>query len=170
MKKYALYTALLLSGIAVNRASATSKDVKPLTIIVTDTLKKGKNYILFSKTENIRAVRLNKSKKSKEEVIKIHFGYPTPVPVTKTASSLTIDNVKIYKPEDGQALVFDKILILKGGYGTIQTTAETYIRNLFTLGSVTFPIRLQLTFGKELVDFELTEPGEWDLEIELKDK
>lgn len=131
-----------------------------------DTLKKGKNYLLISKSENVENVNFSKSKKSKENIVYIRFGFPAPIPSSNVANGQVITS-KRYK-EGGILPVFDKIDILKGNYTEITTAKDTKYRSLFTLTGVEFPLRLKLTSGTDTIDLELTEAGEWNMEIELK--
>lgn len=133
-----------------------------------DTLKKGKNYVLFSKSKDIQNVIFSKNKKSQAQEVKIHFGLPTAVPVTKSVFSTTIDVEKKYKAEDAAAFVFDGIKIIKGKYSKVETTKETFTRNLFTFTNIEFPLRLLLTSKDQTIDLELVEAGDWDINIELK--
>lgn len=132
----------------------------------TDTLKKGNNYALFSKTENIARVDISKNKKQKENKVFIKFGFPTPIPTSNTITSNVISS-KRYN-EDGSVPVFDKIDILKGKYDDIVVSKDTKFRNLFTISGIKFPLHLKLTSGLETIEFELNEPGQWDISIELK--
>lgn len=137
-------------------------------LLQSDTLKKGKNYILFNKSKEIESVRFVKNKKATTSSLKVHFGLPPIIPPTNNVFNSTMEVVKKYKPEDGALFVFDKITILSGKYDHIQTTAETNSRNLLTFTGLEFPLRLNLIWGKESVDLELTEAGEWDITIEIK--
>lgn len=131
----------------------------------TDTLKKGKNYNLFSKTEKITSVVINKGKKDKENVVFIYFGYPPNIP----SSNVVRGNVIGGKGETRAALPeFDKIDILRGKYEDIKINPDTKERNLYKLSGLEFPLRLKLNYGSESVDFELLEAGEWNIRIELK--
>lgn len=131
-----------------------------------DTLKKGKNYLLFSKSEEVESVNFSKSKKSKENIIYLRFGFATPVPSSNVTNGQIISS-KRYK-EDGSIPVFDKIDILKGKYADVIMSKDTKIKNLFSFTGVEYPVRLKLHSGKEIIDLELTEAGEWNLEIDLK--
>ncbi|MEJ5994521.1 hypothetical protein WG904_08835 [Pedobacter sp. Du54] len=131
-----------------------------------DTLKKGQNFILFSKSSAVDNITFSKSKKPKTTNVYIRFGFPTPIPASNVANAQVITS-KRYK-EDGVLPVFDKIDILKGNYADITTSKDTKYRSLFTLTGVEYPLRLKLTSGTDTVDLELTEPGEWNMEIELK--
>ena len=133
----------------------------------TDTLKKGKNYFLFSKSENIETVSFNKSKKAKENTIYIRFGFPTPIPTSNSINGTVLQSNRKYT-EDGSVPVFDKIDIINGKYADIKMSKDTNMRNLFTLTGLEFPLHIKLNSGKESIDLELTEAGEWNIGIELK--
>ncbi len=130
-----------------------------------DTLKKGKNYFLFSKSSRIDFVSISKSKKAKDTIIYIRFGYPTPIPTSNTINGTVIS---AHKNKESNVPVFDKIDIIKGNYADIKVEKETLLKNLFTITGAKFPLSLKLTSGKEIIDFELTEGGEWDIRIDLK--
>ncbi|WP_316772811.1 hypothetical protein [Pedobacter frigiditerrae] len=132
-----------------------------------DTLKKGTNYILFSKSENIESVSFSKSKKSKENIVYIKFGFPTPIPSSNGIQGNILQSNRKYT-EDGSVPVFDKIDILNGKYADIKMSKDTNVRNLFKLTDAEFPLRLKLHSGKESIDLEFTEAGEWNISIELK--
>ena len=162
MKTILFLTAFCIS-ISLN-SFATNHSIP--THLKSDTLKKGKNYILFSKSQNIENVSFSKSKKPKGNIVYIRFGFPAPVP-TSNAVNATVITSKRYN-EDGTIPIFDKIDILKGNYSDIKNDKDTKYRNLFTFSGVEFPLRLKLNSGKENVDLEFTEAGEWNIEIELK--
>ncbi len=154
----AFFVAISLNSLAKSNFSTV--------ILPSDTLKKGKNYILFSKSENIDNVSFSKSKKSKENIVYIRFGFPAPIPTSNSVNATVISS-KRYN-EGGSIPIFDKIDILKGNYAEIKNDKDTKYRNLFTFTGVEFPLRLKLNSGKENVDLEFTEAGEWNIEIELK--
>ena len=164
MKKILLSTLVFACTIFCTSAKSSS-DINKLN---SDTLKKGKNYLLFSKTKGIENVIFSKNKKSTAQLVKIHFGIPTAVPVTKSVFGATMKIERRYTQEDAAAFVFDKIFIVKGKYTNVEITNETFTRNLFTFKNVEFPLRLQLTSKDQVIDLELTEAGDWDINIELK--
>jgi hypothetical protein len=136
-------------------------------VLQEDTLKKGKNYILFSKTKGIDRVDFTKSKKAKEDKVYIRLGFPTPIPGSNAVHASVLQSNRKYV-EDEELPRFEKIEILKGNYGDIKMVKESKLKNLFTITSLTFPVRLRLTTGKDVIDLELMEAGEWDISIEFK--
>jgi hypothetical protein len=161
--KNLLLLAVFCTGLVFSSSAKNNFNVNDFAL---DTLKKGKNYLLFSKSENVENVSFSKSKKSKENVIYLRFGFPAPIPTSNVANAQVITS-KRYK-EGGVLPVFDKIDILKGNYAEITTAKDTKYRSLFTLTGVEFPLRLKLTSGTDTIDLELIEAGEWNMEIELK--
>jgi len=162
MKNLLLLAAFCI-GIAFN---ASAEKITSPEKLQSDTLKKGKNYILFSKSGNVENISFSKSKKSQENKVYIRFGFPAPIPSSNVTNGQIITS-KRYK-EGGTLPVFDKIDIIKGNYAEITTAKDTKYRSLFTLTGVEYPLRLKLTSGTETIDLELTEAGEWNMEIELK--
>lgn len=146
--------------------SATAKLTVKSNIVQTDTLKKGKNYILYSKTENIQNVSFSQNKK-KDNLVVIRYGYPNPMAPTNTIGG-AIQQSKSKYSEPEPVPVFDKIEIIKGKYETINVEKENDLRNRFTLSTLEFPLHLKLTSGKEVIELELQEASYWNISIELK--
>jgi len=160
----------LLSVSIILFASTLTLHAAPLQkekAVLSDTLKKGKNFILHSQTTNIERVTFGKNKKTKQDVVYIHFGFPTPIPSSNSINGTVLQSNRSYKDED-RLPAFEKIDILKGKYEDIKVSRETKLKNLFTLTGVQFPLRLKLNSGKETIDLELSEAGEWNITIELK--
>ena len=132
----------------------------------TDTLKKGKGYNLYSKTVKVNSVTIGKKKKPKTDVVYIYFGFPEAAP-TSNAVNANVIGGKMGESRDNLPK-FDKIDILNGKYEEVKVSPDTKYRNLFTFSRLEFPIRLRLTSGVEVVDFEIFEAGEWNIDIELK--
>jgi hypothetical protein len=156
------YSVLLLLFLLFNStAKASTSPIKSQI----DTLKKGKNYNLFNKTENIVSVVINQHKKPKENVVYIYFGYPQDIPSSNVVKGNLIGGKgenRITLPE------FDKIDILRGKYEDIKISPDTKVRNLYKLSNIEFPLRLKLNYASENIDFELLEAGEWNIRLELK--
>ncbi len=132
----------------------------------TDTLKKGKGYNLYSKTLKVNSVTISKKKKPKADIIYIYFGFPEAAPKSNAISGSVIGG-KMGESRDNLPK-FDKIDIITGKYEEIKVTPDTKYRNLFAFSKLEFPIRLMLTSGLEVVEFEIFEAGEWNIDIELK--
>ncbi|RZK52238.1 MAG: hypothetical protein EOO91_19690 [Pedobacter sp.] len=162
MKTFLLLTLLSLTFSLKSNAN----HLHGFNVHQSDTLKKGKNYILFSKSENVGKADFSKNKKPKENKVYIRFGFPTPIPTSNAINSNVISS-KRYN-EDGSIPIFEKIDILEGKYEGIVLNKDTKVRNLYTLTDVEFPLHLKLNSGAETIEFELTEAGEWDILIELK--
>ena len=160
MIKTLLFTALF--AVCLNFGATAQNS----PIIHTDTLKKGKGYNLFNKTVQINSIDFSKKKKAKDSVIYIYFGYPTAIPTSNAIKGNVIGG-KMGEVRDHLPL-FDKIDVLSGKYEEIKVSPDTKYRNLFTFTGLQFPIRLKLKSGLEEIDFELLEPGEWNIDIELK--
>jgi hypothetical protein len=165
-KKYTMKRSLYFIAFLALISLHSSAESILINKLPADTLKKGKNYLLFSKSENINNIRFSKEKKSTDNVLNITFGYPAPIPSSNAVNGTVITS-KRYN-EDGAAPIFDKIDILKGNYAAVKTNKDTKYRNSFTFTSVEYPLRLKLFSGAESIDLELTEAGEWNLWIELK--
>lgn len=147
--------------------SANASINHPQNVHQSDTLKKGKNYILYSKTAEVERVAFSKSRKSKDNIVYIRFGFPAPAPSSNSNNTAVLQSNRKYK-EDDALPNFEKIDILKGKYEDIKVSKETKYKNLFTFTGIEFPLRLKLNSGKETIDLEVTEAGEWNLDIELK--
>lgn len=160
MMKYSLLITLMILSFSIKSFAKTTPSLQ------IDTLKKGKIYNLFSKTDQINTVEITKKKKPKQNGIYIYFGYPTSMPTSNAIKGNVIGGKMGESRED--LPLFDKIEILNGKYEEIKVSPDTKYRNLFTLTGLEFPIRLKLKSGLETIDFELLEVGEWNIDIELK--
>lgn len=161
--QHLLFCLFLFIGLSANAKSGYSNHNSS---IQTDTLKKGKNYILFNKSENIDDVSFSSNKK-KENLLVIRYGYPNPgAPTNNINGAIQQSRTKYGEPEP--IPVFDKIEIIKGKYENIKVEKENDLRNRFTFSQLEFPLHLKLTSGKETIEFELQEAGYWNLAIMLK--
>ena len=156
-----LSVALLLTGL-----SAAATRPSKLIELPSDTLKKTKTYIIHSKTKNILEITLSKAKKG-DTAINIRYGYPTPAPNVNTVTRDVRESNK-QGNKDQEIPAFDKIEIVKGKYEDMQSEKYTKYKNLFTFTTLTFPIRLKLNSGSEMIDLELIEAGNWVIVIDLK--
>ncbi len=156
-----VYLLLFLAILQCSSVLAQSKLLQQ-----TDTLKSGIGYNLFSKTPNISSVLVSTKKNAKKNIMYIYVGYPAPIPTSNAILSNVIGG-KNGETRDNIPL-FDKIDIITGNYEDIIVSPDTKYRNLFKLTGLTFPIRLKLRSGLEVVDFEILKPGEWSIDIELK--
>lgn len=161
MKQKLFLLLFLLVGVATANASINKNGN-----LQTDTLKKGKNYILFNKSANIDEVNFSVNKK-KENTLVIRYGYPNPgAPTNNINGAIQQSRTQYGEPE--AIPVFDKIEIVKGKYENINVEKENSLRNRFTFTDLQFPLHLKLTSGKETIEFELQEAGYWNLAIMLK--
>lgn len=158
--RYSLLFTFIILSFSLNSSAKTNLN------LAIDTLKKGKNYTIFSKTDQISSIDITKKKKAKQNEIYIYFGYPTTMPASNAIKGNVIGG-KMGENRDNLPL-FDKIEILNGKYEDIKVSPDTKYRNLFTLTGLEFPLRLKLKSGLETIDFELLEVGEWNIDIELK--
>ena len=158
-----ILTLCVLFTLNVANASSSMKSF----YLQSDTLKKGKNYLLFSKTENIENIRFTKNKKSKENILYITYGFPTPIPSSNTVNATVLQGNRKYKVDDTLP-EFEKIDIIAGIYKDIKVEKINALKSLFTFSTLEFPLHLKLKSGVETIEFKLMEAGEWNIEIELK--
>ena len=130
-----------------------------------DTIKKDKNYVLVSKTENVGFLSLKKLK-NPGELLTVRFGFPTPIPVSNRVGTAVQGDIN--RGGDPELPTFDKIEIIKGKYSDVKAEKDTKYRTLFTFTGIEFPLHLNLYSGKEMIDFMLLTPGNWSMNIELK--
>ncbi|MEE1945319.1 hypothetical protein VRU48_09380 [Pedobacter sp. KR3-3] len=161
MKQKLFLLLFLFIGMATANASINKNGN-----LQTDTLKKGKNYILFNKSANIDEVSFSVNKK-KESTLVIRYGYPNPGAPTNNING-AIQQSKTQYGEPEAIPVFDKIEIVSGKYENIKVEKENTLRNRFTFTDLQFPLHLKLTSGKETIEFELQEAGYWNMAIMLK--
>jgi len=162
MKSYSLSLIFLLFISSTAFSKLTVGDEK----LAIDTLKKEKNYILHSKSENVASVSF--IKKAKANTVYIKFGFQSTAPSSSSVAGVVNQNNKTYMENVASSLVFDKIDILSGSYADIKVTSYSKLINLYELSKVEYPLRLKLYSGKERIDLELLEKGEWNIQIDLK--
>lgn len=151
----------------LNIAKASTYNNTKTIYLQSDTLKKGKNYLLFNKTLNIDNVRFTKNKKSKKTILFITYGFPTPIPSSNTVNATVLQGNRKYKADDALP-VFEKIDIINGNYKDIKVEKINAQKSLFTFSGLEFPLHLKLKSGAETIEFKLMEAGQWDIDIELK--
>ena len=160
MKPIKLVLAALL---LITTQQAFSKVNGPL--LRTDTLQKTNQYLLFSKGENIDNVRFSRNKKSKDETLFINIDY------AKTSSGSGVNQTGVQSPRQfGNAdnPTISNVRIILGKYTDMKADAVTKTATLYTLSGLQFPLRLQVFVMGEIIDFELSEPGRWNVDLILK--
>jgi len=132
----------------------------------TDTLKKTSQYVLYSKTANINDVFISKNKKSKENVIYIKVSFATVQTNSNAIKTAVLQGNKQYG-EDNHPTI-SNVKILKGKYEDMKGEAASKTASLYTFTKLEFPLHLQVSLMGEIIDFELSEPGKWDIDLKLK--
>jgi len=133
---------------------------------LTDTLKKTDQYLLFNKTANIEEVNLIKNKKSKDQILYIKIGFAKTESNSNTVKTAILQGNKQY--QDANNPTISEVKILKGKYEDMKAETVTKTSTLYTLTGLEFPLRLNIMFMGETLDFELLEPGKWDVDLILK--
>jgi len=132
---------------------------------VTDTLQKTNQYLLFSKTPDIENVEFSRSKKSKDQLLFIKIDYAK----TGTNSSENKTGVQSSRQfGDSANPTISNVRIITGKYTDMKADAVTKTATLYTLTGLQFPLRLQVFLMGEIFDFELLEPGKWNIDLILK--
>jgi len=161
MKKI-LFLIIFGSFFTVNlMANDYARQINP-----TDTVKKG-NYTIFSKSDKIGTMSFTKNKKSKEQVLTIKFGYPTPMPGNNSLTSTSVQSSRPFG-DQGTTPEIKNVLILAGKYEDMTVLKDGARKNKYTLTGLTFPLHLKISSDTDIVEFELTEAGKWNIDIELK--
>lgn len=144
-----------------NQASSSIK----YRLIEIDTLQGTTQYHLFSKTSNIESVQFGKSKKSKELILYFKIDY------AKAGTNSNENKTGVQSPRqfgDSTNPVISNVRIITGKYTEMKADAITKTATLYTLTGLQFPLRLQVFFMGEILDFELAEPGKWNIDLILK--
>ena len=134
--------------------------------VLTDTLKKTGQYVLFSKTANIEDVTLTKNKKSKDQILYIKIGFTKTESNSNAVKTAVLQGNKQYQDANNPAI--SEVKILNGKYEDMKAETVTKTSTLYTLTGLAFPLRLNIMFMGETLDFELLEPGKWDVDLILK--
>ncbi len=137
-----------------------------LSTKTTDTLKKTSQYILISKTENINEVFISRNKKSKEQVLYLKIGFMSTDANSNTVKTAILQGNKQYGEATNPTI--SNVKILKGKYVDMKAETASKTATLYTLTNPEFPLHLVVEFMGESLDFELLEPGKWDIDVNLK--
>lgn len=157
MKNLLLSFVCLLTMISFNSFASDSK---------IDTLKKTNQYVLYSKTANINDVFISKNKKSKENIVYVKISFATVQSNSNAIKTAVLQGNKQYG-EDYHPTI-SNVKILKGKYEDMKGEAVSKTASLYTFTKLEFPLHLQVSLMGEIIDFELLEPGKWDIDLKLK--
>lgn len=132
----------------------------------TDTLKKTSKYLLISKSENVNEVFISRNKKSKDQVLYLKIGFMQADVNSNTVKTAILQGDKQYGEAKNPTI--SNVKILKGKYADMKAEAASKTATLYTLTNLEFPLHLAVEFMGESLDFELLEPGKWDIDVNLK--
>ncbi|MGM9475071.1 hypothetical protein ACS5PU_01525 [Pedobacter sp. GSP4] len=163
MKNFAL-TLLLLTTLMANRTFATFRSGLKSENDTTKTAL----YTVLAKSQNIESVEIRKSKKS-GQIVFITIGKKKLSAVNNNSTGYgVVGTSESAEVRNQTGPTFDNIEVLNGGYDSIKVDKKSTTQNFYTLTNINFPLRLRLHAGTELIDFELKEPGRWDVDINYK--
>ncbi|MGY3055398.1 hypothetical protein ACVWYG_003614 [Pedobacter sp. UYEF25] len=164
MKIAAFFVILfLMAAVGIRPASSMHNAKKYLTDTVRTTA-----YTILGKSENIASIAVRKGKKN-ENIVYIKIGQSTFDGASNNGTGLGISGKsRSRESQNASGPVFDQIEILSGNYEDIKVDKISTTQNEFTLVSVHFPLRLKMHVGKEFIEFELKEPGSWDMDVRYK--
>lgn len=131
-----------------------------------DTLKKTSQYLLISKSENVNEVFISRNKKSKDQVLYLKIGFMQADVNSNTVKTAILQGDKQYGEAKNPTI--SNVKILKGKYADMKAEAASKTATLYTLTNLEFPLHLAVEFMGESLDFELLEPGKWDIDVNLK--
>jgi len=160
MRKINVLTLILFLGISLNSFSSEKELFTKI-----DTLKKTEQYLLFSKTSNINDVFFNKNKKSTESILYFKIGYETEQS-NSNAIKTAVQGGQQYG--DANQPTIAEVKILKGKYGEMKAETASKTSSLYTLTELEFPLHLQVKILNETIEFELLQPGKWNVDLILK--
>ena len=164
MRNIALVIFAFVALCASKNSLAQSVEKSPL---LQDSLI-AKDFILHQTSPEIESVTATKNKR-KGNNLYIKLGYKTFADANNNSTSLGIaGKSKSRESRSVTAPAFDKVEILSGNYEEMKADKLSTTQNLFTLKNSEFPIRLKMYIGKEYIDFEVKEQGEWNIEVQYK--
>ena len=164
MRNLALVIVAFVALCASKNSIAQSVEKSPL---LQDSLI-AKDFILHESSTEIESVIITKNDK-KGNVLYIKLGYRTFNGANNNSTALGIaGKSRSRESQSVSAPVFDKVEILSGNYEEIKADKLSTTQNLFTLKNIEFPLRLKMYVGKEYIDFELKNSGEWNITVNYK--
>jgi len=162
MKKL-ISSALFCFSLALSFQALASENVY---FKQTDTLKKTSQYLLISKSENVNEVFISRNKKSKDQILYLKIGIMQADANSNAVKTAILQGNKQY----GETMnpTISNVRIIKGKYADMKAEAASKTATLYTLTGLEFPLHLVIEFMGESLDFELLEPGKWDIDVNLK--
>lgn len=160
--------ALLVIAFVMFLASenSTAKSIKKYPLMQDTVL--NKDFVLHGTSSEIESATATKNK-TKGNALYIKLGYRTFNAASNNSTSLGISGKsRSRESQSVSAPVFDKVEILSGNYEEMKADKLSTTQNLFTLKNSEFPLRLKMYIGKEYIDFEIKEQGEWNIEVKYK--
>lgn len=125
-------------------------------------------YTLIKKSTGIKGIDFKKGKKKGSGLV-ITFGEKvTDMPNNNITSANVTGNTKSADRLNASGPEFDRIEIIEGKYGDIRVEKKSSTQNIYTLTDLTFPLRLLMYSGTEFVEFRLSEPAKWSLDVNYK--
>jgi len=155
--------SLLFSTLAWNAASAETRPAAGISVTADST-----GYSLIRKSAKIESVAFRKSKKKGSGLV-ITFGEKVlNLQNNNITSGNVTGNTKSADRQNEKGPEFDRIDIVEGKYGDIRVEKKSGTENIYTLTDLTFPLRLLMYSGTDFVEFKLTEPAKWILDVNYK--
>ena len=133
---------------------------------IADTTKTG--YVVFSKSENINSIAFKKLK-SKKNTMYFTIGTKKTDINNEHSTAYGIGGVS-HSEEAKKAIgpTIKDIKLFKGKYEDMIPEKISDTQTGYTFKNVTYPINLTVTIAGEKASFEIAEPGNWAVEINLK--
>ena len=125
-------------------------------------------YTLIKKSPGIKGVEFKKGKKKGSGLVITIGEKVTDLQSNNITAANVTGNTKSADKQKATGPVFDRIDIVEGKYGDIKVDKKSGTQNVYTLTELSFPLRLLMYSGAEFVEFRLTEPAKWNLDVNYK--
>lgn len=125
-------------------------------------------YTLVRKSEAIKAVEFRKGKKKGSGLLITLGARAVDLQNNNITSANVTGNTKSAEKQQQKGPEFDRIDVVEGKYGDIKVEKKSGTQNVYTLTDLTFPLRLLMYSGTDFVEFRLTEPAKWNLDVNYK--
>jgi hypothetical protein len=125
-------------------------------------------YKVLNKTNNISNILFKKSKK-KSNVIYLTIGNKQTIVVNEHSTAYGLEGTSRsaeLKKQIGPTI--KGITVFKGKYGDMTAEKISDTETGYTFKEVQYPLNLTISFAGEKTSFEITEPGNWNVQINLK--
>ncbi len=125
-------------------------------------------YSLIKKSPAVKDVEFRRAKKKGSGVVITVGEKVNNLQNNNITAANVTGNTTSAEKQQQRGPEFDRIDIVEGKYGDIKVEKKSSTQNTYTITDITFPLRLLMYSGTDFVEFRLSEPAKWNIEVNYK--